>query len=144
MLQGPGCADHNTFERVANVLTSIPYVAVGIHSYRTRKTEAGKLWGASIAGVGIASGIYHGTTGRCKSFGRKLDYWTIAYSSNLLAKAAFPGVPPAVSTQQGVSVRLSQPHRALCVCAGVCLQQGAAHTLTHTHIPRHQLACHRW
>jgi hypothetical protein len=98
VLQGPGCADHNTFERVANVLTSIPYVAVGIHSYRTRKTEAGKLWGASIAGVGIASGIYHGTTGRCKSFARKLDYWTIAYSSNLLAKAAFPGVPPAVST----------------------------------------------
>jgi hypothetical protein len=78
--QGPGCCDHNGFERFANVLTSVPYVAVGIHAYRNRQTEAGRLWGASIAGVGVASGVYHATSGRAKQWARKGDFWAIAYS----------------------------------------------------------------
>jgi hypothetical protein len=32
--QGPGCCDFNKFERVANVLTSFPYAAIGVHSIR--------------------------------------------------------------------------------------------------------------
>lgn len=32
--QGPGCCDFNKFERVANVLTSFPYAAIGVHSLR--------------------------------------------------------------------------------------------------------------
>lgn len=33
-LQGPGCCDFNKGERVANVLTSLPYAAIGLHSIR--------------------------------------------------------------------------------------------------------------
>jgi hypothetical protein len=78
--QGIGCCDHNGTERLVNVLTSLPYVCVGIHAYRNRRTEAGKLWGASIAGVGVASGVYHATSGRAKHWARKMDFWAIAYS----------------------------------------------------------------
>lgn len=106
--KGPGCCDHNNFERVANVLTSIPYVMVGVHTYRTRTTEAGKLWGASIAGVGLASATFHASHGRWRSIGRKLDYWTIAGSSNLLARAVFPQIP-TVATATGLAVTPVRP-----------------------------------
>lgn len=33
-LQGPGCCDHNHTERAANILTSLPYLAIGVDSYR--------------------------------------------------------------------------------------------------------------
>ena len=32
--QGHGVCDHNDFERWANILTSLPYAAVGFHTFR--------------------------------------------------------------------------------------------------------------
>ena len=60
---------------------------------RLRKSDAGKAWAASIAAVGLASATFHGSTGRFRHIGRKLDYWTIAISSSFLTKAVIPGMP---------------------------------------------------
>ncbi|KAF8057250.1 hypothetical protein HT031_006058 [Scenedesmus sp. PABB004] len=76
--QGPGCCDFNGRERVANVLTSLPYAAIGIHGVRRRRTAAGKLWAASMLGVCGASMTFHVSSGKWRDLGRKLDYWCAA------------------------------------------------------------------
>lgn len=64
---------------------------------RKRKTAAGKVWGASISGVGLASMTFHASTGKWRSLGRKLDYWAIALSSGMLTRAIYPDLHPAVT-----------------------------------------------
>jgi hypothetical protein len=88
---GPGCCDGNRLERAANVLTSLPYVAVGLRAASRRRTPEGRTWGLSMAGVGAASMFFHATKGPLKEVGRKLDYWAIAGSSALLCRALKPG-----------------------------------------------------
>jgi hypothetical protein len=46
--QGPGCCDHNGRERVANLLTSLPYAAIGIHGIRCA------CGGAGVGGGGLS------------------------------------------------------------------------------------------
>lgn len=64
---------------------------------RNRRTAAGKLWGASMLGVCAASITFHTSSGKWRDLGRKLDYWTIALSSNLLTRALYPNLPPVVT-----------------------------------------------
>jgi hypothetical protein len=52
-VQGPGCCDHNHTERAANIVTSLPYLAIGVDSYRCGLeqlqaivTIAARQWGA--------------------------------------------------------------------------------------------------
>jgi len=95
--QGPGvCCDKNGLERVLNVITSLPFMAVGLATMRRRRTPEGKIYGASIVGVGMASMTFHAAKGRFRSFSRKLDYWTIAVSSALMSRALFPNLSPLV------------------------------------------------
>lgn len=62
--------------------------------FRKRKTQAGKLYGASLVGVGTASLAFHASKGKIRDVTRKLDYWTIAVSSACLSSAVFPKVNP--------------------------------------------------
>jgi hypothetical protein len=39
LLQGPGCNDNTLLERIVNVATSLPFVAIGIHSLRCVKAD---------------------------------------------------------------------------------------------------------
>lgn len=94
--KGPGVCDHNARERIANVLTSIPFLFVGCHTARARKTANGKLYGASLMGVGAASMTFHASKGKWRSFARKMDYWTIALSTACMNRAVFPEVHPLV------------------------------------------------
>lgn len=94
--QGPGVCDCNGLERVLNVLTSLPFVAVGLATMRRRRTHPGKVYGASLIGVGMASMTFHSATGGFRTFARKLDYWTIAVSSALMSRAMFPKLSPLV------------------------------------------------
>lgn len=95
--QGPGeCCDHNCLERALNVVTSIPFMVVGLATMRRRRTCEGKVYGASIVGVGVASLTFHSARGRFRSLTRKLDYWTIAVSSALMSRALFPKLSPLV------------------------------------------------
>eukprot|EP00210_Caulerpa_lentillifera_P002659 g2539.t1 len=102
--KGPGTCDHNETERAANVITSLPFFLVGIQTIRKRKSSAGKLYGGSIVGVGLASTLFHGSKGRWKELSRKVDYWTCAISATCLSKAIFPKIPPFVI---GVSLGLT-------------------------------------
>jgi hypothetical protein len=89
---GPGCCDSTPLERAANVLTSAPYVVVGLRAARRRRTPEGRAWGLSMAAVGAASTFFHAAPrGPAKELGRKLDYWAIAASSALLCRALRPG-----------------------------------------------------
>ncbi len=72
---GPGGCDHNAFERCANCATSAPYVLVGVHAIKNRKTQAGKAWGASMCAVGMASTAFHASSGSLRPACRRMDYW---------------------------------------------------------------------
>ncbi|GAX77488.1 hypothetical protein CEUSTIGMA_g4932.t1 [Chlamydomonas eustigma] len=95
--QGPGVCDHNKYERCANCVTSAPYVLCGIHSIKHRRTTAGKMWGASLVGVGMASCAFHASSGDIRPACRRLDFWTIAAASNLMLRAVYPNCPHAVT-----------------------------------------------
>lgn len=92
--QGPGDGDYNMGDRIANVITSVPFMLVGCHTMRKRTSCRGKLYGASLVGVGAASMTFHGSKGRLRRFARKMDYWTIAVSTACMNSAVFPKVHP--------------------------------------------------
>ena len=52
--------------------------------YRTCRTAASRHYGRAFLCVGLVATLYHGSSGACRRVARKLDYWTIAYSSNCL------------------------------------------------------------
>jgi hypothetical protein len=87
---GPGSCDHNAVDRTINLVTTLPFFGVAWHSYRNRKTRDGKIWGASLAGVGLGSLAFHSTSGDARPWGRKVDYWAIALSSVSLMRCLFP------------------------------------------------------
>lgn len=76
--------------------------------HRQRKSKPGRLWGTSIAGVGIGSLTFHSTFGHWKPFGRSIDYQLIALSSAALLRAAQDGVPKYV-TAAAIALTPFQP-----------------------------------
>lgn len=91
--RGHGVCDHNEFERWANILTSIPYAAVGVQTIRNHKSGGGRCYGASLVAVAAGSAIYHSSRGKYRSLGRKIDYWAIAVASTALLRASCQKVP---------------------------------------------------
>ncbi|KAG5085364.1 hypothetical protein JHK82_052761 [Glycine max] len=79
------CGDQTLAETVANVLTSIPFIALGIHA--PRKNLNSKLYANSLIGVGVASSIYHSSRGRLRKFLRWVDYTMIATTTICLSMA---------------------------------------------------------
>ncbi|KAL2951587.1 hypothetical protein AAZX31_19G061200 [Glycine max] len=77
--------DQTLAETVANVLTSIPFIALGIHA--PRKNLNSKLYANSLIGVGVASSIYHSSRGRLRKFLRWVDYTMIATTTICLSMA---------------------------------------------------------
>jgi hypothetical protein len=72
-------------------------MAVGLYTMRKRQTAEGRVFGASLVGVGAGSMTYHASRGRWRAFGRKLDYWAIALASAALVRASRPGTPKAAT-----------------------------------------------
>jgi hypothetical protein len=94
---GAGVCDHNPLERCANCMTSVPYSLIGLHTIRNRKSLYGKAWGYSLVGVGAASALFHSSSGPIRPTCRKIDFWTISGASNLMLRAIYPNVPPALT-----------------------------------------------
>ncbi|EIE18890.1 hypothetical protein COCSUDRAFT_20202 [Coccomyxa subellipsoidea C-169] len=92
ILQGPGTCDHNAAERVINIVTSLPFFALGWQAYRQAKSDESRLWGASIMGVGAGAVAFHASSGDARHWGRKLDYWVISLSTAALTRAVYPKV----------------------------------------------------
>ncbi|KAL8157566.1 hypothetical protein AgCh_002320 [Apium graveolens] len=77
--------DRNCAERIANVLTSIPFVVLGYQA--PRKNLNCKLYAHSLIGVGVASSLYHASRGRLRKYLRWADYATIATATVCLSRA---------------------------------------------------------
>ncbi|XP_020239517.1 uncharacterized protein LOC109818453 isoform X2 [Cajanus cajan] len=77
--------DQHLAETVANVLTSIPFIALGIQA--PRKNLNSKLYANSLIGVGVASSVYHSSRGRLRKFLRWVDYTMIAATTVCLSMA---------------------------------------------------------
>ncbi|XP_061366035.1 uncharacterized protein LOC133309289 [Gastrolobium bilobum] len=77
--------DQHVAETVANVLTSIPFIALGLHA--PRKNLSSKLYANSLIGVGVASSMYHSSRGKLRKFLRWVDYAMIATTSVCLSRA---------------------------------------------------------
>ncbi|XP_048319262.1 uncharacterized protein LOC107429306 isoform X2 [Ziziphus jujuba] len=88
--QRPPClrpiqGDQNIIETVANVLTSLPFIALGIHA--PRKDLNTKIYANSLIGVGVASSLYHSSRGHIRRYLRWADYTMIATATVCLSRA---------------------------------------------------------
>lgn len=59
--------------------------------------DCSQVWGASMVGVGMASTMFHASSGAWREWGRRMDYWSIAASSSLLLRAVYPKTPTSVT-----------------------------------------------
>ncbi|KAJ7942989.1 GMP synthase [Quillaja saponaria] len=77
--------DQHLAETTANVLTSIPFIALGFHA--PRKNLNCKLYANSLIGVGVASSLYHCSRGNLRKYLRWVDYTMIATATVCLTGA---------------------------------------------------------
>ncbi|KAK4263966.1 hypothetical protein QN277_029311 [Acacia crassicarpa] len=83
-----GCCingDRHLAETVANVVTSLPFIALGLNA--PRKNLNSKIYANSLIGVGVASSMYHGSRGKLRRFLRWVDYTMIATATVCLSRA---------------------------------------------------------
>ncbi|KAJ6903174.1 hypothetical protein NC651_020620 [Populus alba x Populus x berolinensis] len=92
--QRPGClrpiqgcihGDQNLAETVANVITSLPFIVLGIQV--PRKNLNTKLYANSLIGVGVVSSLYHSSRGKLRKYLRWFDYTMIATATVCLSRA---------------------------------------------------------
>lgn len=92
--QRPGClrpircclhGDSTVAETIANVITSLPFIALGLQA--PRKNLHCKLYANSLIGVGIASTLYHSSRGKIRRYLRWADYTMIATATVCLSRA---------------------------------------------------------
>ncbi|CAI8605492.1 unnamed protein product [Vicia faba] len=77
--------DQHVAETIANVLTSIPFIALGMTA--PRKNFSSKMYANSLIGVGVASSMYHCSRGKLRKFMRWVDYTMIATTTVCLSRA---------------------------------------------------------
>ncbi|XP_011016406.1 PREDICTED: uncharacterized protein LOC105119911 [Populus euphratica] len=92
--QRPGClrpiqgcihGDQHLAETVANVITSLPFIVLGIQA--PRKNLNTKLYANSLIGVGVVSSLYHSSRGKLRKYLRWFDYTMIATATVCLSRA---------------------------------------------------------
>ncbi|XP_027100465.1 uncharacterized protein [Coffea arabica] len=77
--------DKTIVERIANVLTSLPFIALGLQA--PRKNLNCKLYANSLIGVGLSSSLYHASRGKLRKYLRWADYTMIATTTVCLSRA---------------------------------------------------------
>ncbi|KAJ7954240.1 GMP synthase [Quillaja saponaria] len=77
--------DQHLAETVVNVLTSLPFIALGFNA--PRKNLNCKLYANSLIGVGVASSLYHSSRGNLRKYLRWADYTMIATATVCLSRA---------------------------------------------------------
>ncbi|CAL9170306.1 unnamed protein product [Musa hybrid cultivar] len=77
--------DQNIAETIANVITSLPFIVLGLQAPRQNLNAA--LYANSLIGVGIASSLYHSSRGQARRFLRWADYTMIATTTVCLSRA---------------------------------------------------------
>ncbi|KAG8382769.1 hypothetical protein BUALT_Bualt05G0111700 [Buddleja alternifolia] len=77
--------DRSIVETVVNVVTSLPFIALGIQV--PRKNLNCKIYATSLIGVGVASSLYHASRGKVRKYLRWADYTMIATATVCLSRA---------------------------------------------------------
>lgn len=77
--------DQSLAETTANVLTSIPFIFLGMQAPRKRLSDM--LYANSLVGVGVASSLYHTSRGEVRKVFRWADYAMIATTTVCLSTA---------------------------------------------------------
>ncbi|MCO5612520.1 hypothetical protein L7F22_066788 [Adiantum nelumboides] len=77
--------DNHFMETLANVITSFPFIFIGLQA--PRKELASKMYANSIVGVGVASSLYHTSRGEIRRVFRWGDYVMISTSALCLTRA---------------------------------------------------------
>ncbi|KAK9277049.1 hypothetical protein L1049_006588 [Liquidambar formosana] len=77
--------DQHLAETIANVLTSLPFIALGLQV--PRKNLNSKLYANSLIGVGVASSLYHSSRGKLRKVMKWADYTMIATATVCLSRA---------------------------------------------------------
>ncbi|XP_026386794.1 uncharacterized protein LOC113282082 [Papaver somniferum] len=77
--------DRTLAETVVNVLTSLPFIVLGMQA--PRKNWSTKLYANSLIGVGVASSLYHSSRGELRKYLRWADYTMIATTTVCLSRA---------------------------------------------------------
>lgn len=88
--QGEAGNDHTKTQRVLNVLTSLPFLALGAYMMKKHTSVQGKMYAKSMIGVGFSALLYHATQGKMRSVARKLDYYSISLASGRMVRALWP------------------------------------------------------
>ncbi|XP_047341515.1 uncharacterized protein LOC124945172 [Impatiens glandulifera] len=78
-------ADKHMGETIANVLTSVPFIVLGLQA--PRKNLNCKIYANSLIGVGVASSVYHASQGKMRKYLRWVDYSMIATATVCLSRA---------------------------------------------------------
>ncbi|RCV11633.1 hypothetical protein SETIT_2G202300v2 [Setaria italica] len=77
--------DKHAGETIANVVTSLPFIVLGLQTPRKNLNTA--IYANSLVGVGIASSLYHSSKGEIRKFLRWADYTMIATTTLCLTRA---------------------------------------------------------
>ncbi|XP_006659428.1 uncharacterized protein LOC102714113 [Oryza brachyantha] len=77
--------DKHPGETIANVVTSLPFIVLGLQTPRKNLNTA--LYANSLIGVGIASSLYHTSRGQIRKYMRWADYTMIATTTLCLSRA---------------------------------------------------------
>lgn len=77
--------DKHAGETIANVVTSLPFIVLGLQTPRKNLNTA--LYANSLIGVGVASSLYHTSRGEIRKYMRWADYTMIATTTLCLTRA---------------------------------------------------------
>ncbi|KAL6539049.1 hypothetical protein OROMI_025375 [Orobanche minor] len=78
-------SDKNLSETIVNVLTSLPFIVLGLQT--PRKNLNCTIYANSLIGVGVASSFYHASRGKLRKYLRWADYTMIATATVCLSRA---------------------------------------------------------
>lgn len=77
-----------------------------------------------MAAVGVAASLYHGSWGSARRLARKVDYWTIAYTSSAMVGGRRLSPRSAALLLSLLSTRMRVPwveeREAVCACGPLC------------------------
>ncbi|XP_035820514.1 uncharacterized protein [Zea mays] len=77
--------DKHAGETVANVVTSLPFIVLGLQAPRKNLNAA--IYANSLVGMGVASSLYHSSRGGIRRLLRWADYTMIATTTLCLSRA---------------------------------------------------------
>ena len=143
--QGDTRNDDCPDQRLVNIVTSLPFFAIGARMLQKHRTPEGREYAWSMMAVGAAATLYHASSGKFRPIARKIDYWTIAASSASMLKAIYPSKPWL--RRSASASMLAIPFKPFLVSTANTMamqaefiRQASAHKGMRRHFTRHAVA----